>query len=103
MENICENMQLFPKEDFLTGDQLMFEYNPEVTRTTRPDLIQDQSETTSPGPVLSYRTLYLPSEKMYIDIELQTLCFDPSPVEMFRMFVPSLVITSDIMDLIHRV
>uniref|UniRef100_A0A8C1A8G3 Nardilysin b (N-arginine dibasic convertase) n=1 Tax=Cyprinus carpio carpio TaxID=630221 RepID=A0A8C1A8G3_CYPCA len=28
--NICENMQLFPKEDFLRGDQLMFEYNPEV-------------------------------------------------------------------------
>ncbi|KAK7126778.1 hypothetical protein R3I94_018084 [Phoxinus phoxinus] len=28
--NICENMQLFPKEDFLCGDQLMFEYNPEV-------------------------------------------------------------------------
>ncbi|KAM4641458.1 nardilysin [Discoglossus pictus] len=30
VENICENMQLFPKEDFLTGDQLLFEYNPEV-------------------------------------------------------------------------
>ena len=30
VENICENMQLFPKEDFLTGDQLMFEYNPQV-------------------------------------------------------------------------
>ncbi|XP_030647113.1 nardilysin b [Chanos chanos] len=30
VENICENMQLFPKEDFLTGDQLMFEYNEEV-------------------------------------------------------------------------
>ncbi|KAI1891902.1 hypothetical protein AGOR_G00148500 [Albula goreensis] len=30
VENICENMQLFPKEDFLTGDQLMFEYDPEV-------------------------------------------------------------------------
>ncbi|KAF4097640.1 nardilysin b [Onychostoma macrolepis] len=28
--NICENMQLFPKEDFLCGDQLMFEYNPKV-------------------------------------------------------------------------
>lgn len=34
VENICENMQLFPKEDFLTGDQLMFEYDPQVTRTT---------------------------------------------------------------------
>ena len=30
MEDICENMQLFPKQDFLTGDQLMFEYQPEV-------------------------------------------------------------------------
>ncbi|KAM4721771.1 nardilysin [Rhinophrynus dorsalis] len=30
VENICENMQLFPREDFLTGDQLLFEYNPEV-------------------------------------------------------------------------
>uniref|UniRef100_A0A8C7WZN2 Nardilysin a (N-arginine dibasic convertase) n=1 Tax=Oryzias sinensis TaxID=183150 RepID=A0A8C7WZN2_9TELE len=33
VEDICENMQLFPKEDFLTGDQLMFEYNPEVSRS----------------------------------------------------------------------
>ncbi|KAM9365124.1 nardilysin b isoform 2-T3 [Pholidichthys leucotaenia] len=30
VENICENMQLFPKQDFLTGDQLMFDYNPQV-------------------------------------------------------------------------
>ncbi|XP_037602322.1 nardilysin-like [Sebastes umbrosus] len=30
VEDICENMQLFPKEDFLTGDQLMFEYDPAV-------------------------------------------------------------------------
>lgn len=34
VENICENMQLFPKEDFLTGDQLMFEYDPQVAGTT---------------------------------------------------------------------
>lgn len=31
VEDICENMQLFPKEDFLTGDQLMFEYDPAVS------------------------------------------------------------------------
>ncbi|XP_030311603.1 nardilysin [Calypte anna] len=30
VESLCENMQLFPKEDFLTGDQLLFEYKPEV-------------------------------------------------------------------------
>lgn len=30
VESLCENMQLFPKEDILTGDQLLFEYNPEV-------------------------------------------------------------------------
>uniref|UniRef100_A0A3B4B4H9 Uncharacterized protein n=1 Tax=Periophthalmus magnuspinnatus TaxID=409849 RepID=A0A3B4B4H9_9GOBI len=30
VEDVCENMQLFPKEDFLTGDQLMFHYDPEV-------------------------------------------------------------------------
>ncbi|KAM9325165.1 nardilysin [Gastrophryne carolinensis] len=30
VENICENMQLFPREDILTGDQLLFEYYPEV-------------------------------------------------------------------------
>ncbi|CAG10333.1 unnamed protein product, partial [Tetraodon nigroviridis] len=29
VEDVCENMQLFPKEDFLTGDQLLFEFNPE--------------------------------------------------------------------------
>uniref|UniRef100_A0A671YXT7 Nardilysin convertase n=1 Tax=Sparus aurata TaxID=8175 RepID=A0A671YXT7_SPAAU len=31
VEDICENMQLFPKDDFLTGDQLMFEYSPDVS------------------------------------------------------------------------
>ncbi|XP_013890122.1 nardilysin [Austrofundulus limnaeus] len=30
VQNICENMQLFPKPDFLTGDQLMFHYDPQV-------------------------------------------------------------------------
>ncbi|XP_003220332.1 nardilysin [Anolis carolinensis] len=30
VESLCENMQLFPKEDILTGDQLLFEYKPEV-------------------------------------------------------------------------
>ncbi|XP_053484659.1 nardilysin isoform X1 [Ictalurus furcatus] len=30
VEDVCENMQLFAKEDFLTGDQLLFEFNPEV-------------------------------------------------------------------------
>lgn len=30
VESLCENMQLFQKEDFLTGDQLLFEYKPEV-------------------------------------------------------------------------
>ncbi|XP_061744582.1 nardilysin-like [Nerophis ophidion] len=30
VENICENMQLFPKEDFLTGDKLMFEFDSKV-------------------------------------------------------------------------
>uniref|UniRef100_A0AAV2JGU6 Nardilysin n=1 Tax=Knipowitschia caucasica TaxID=637954 RepID=A0AAV2JGU6_KNICA len=30
VEDVCENMQLFPKVDFLTGDQLMFHYDPDV-------------------------------------------------------------------------
>lgn len=31
VESVCENMQLFQKEDFLTGEQLLFEYKPEVS------------------------------------------------------------------------
>lgn len=31
VENICENMHIFQKEDFLTGDQLLMKYNPEVS------------------------------------------------------------------------
>lgn len=33
VENMCENMQLYPRQDFLTGDQLLFEYKPEVRST----------------------------------------------------------------------
>lgn len=32
VENMCENMQLYPLQDFLTGDQLLFEYQPDVRR-----------------------------------------------------------------------
>lgn len=43
VENICENMQLFPKEDFLTGDQLMFEYKPEVISAALSLLTPDKA------------------------------------------------------------
>ncbi|XP_044217327.1 nardilysin-like [Thunnus albacares] len=43
VENICENMQLFPKEDFLTGDQLMFEYDMEVISAALSLLTPDRS------------------------------------------------------------
>lgn len=36
VENMCENMQLYPLQDFLTGDQLLFEYKPEVRRFPYP-------------------------------------------------------------------
>ncbi|XP_026179291.1 nardilysin b [Mastacembelus armatus] len=43
VENICENMQLFPKEDFLTGDQLMFEYEPQVINAALALLTPDRA------------------------------------------------------------
>uniref|UniRef100_A0AAY4A2R5 Nardilysin n=1 Tax=Denticeps clupeoides TaxID=299321 RepID=A0AAY4A2R5_9TELE len=43
VEDICENMQLFPKEDFLTGDQLMFEYNPQVISSALALLTPDRA------------------------------------------------------------
>lgn len=39
VEDICENMQLFPKEDFLTGDQLMFEFNADVSSSEVSDFM----------------------------------------------------------------
>uniref|UniRef100_A0A8D0KMY9 Nardilysin n=1 Tax=Salvator merianae TaxID=96440 RepID=A0A8D0KMY9_SALMN len=30
VENVCENMHIFQKEDLLTGDQLLTDYNPEI-------------------------------------------------------------------------
>nr|XP_046247004.1 nardilysin b [Scatophagus argus] len=43
VENICENMQLFPKEDFLTGDQLMFEFDPQVISAALSLLTPDRA------------------------------------------------------------
>uniref|UniRef100_A0A8C4NUC0 Nardilysin n=1 Tax=Dicentrarchus labrax TaxID=13489 RepID=A0A8C4NUC0_DICLA len=43
VENICENMQLFPKDDFLTGDQLMFEYDPQVISAALSLLTPDRA------------------------------------------------------------
>ncbi|XP_066537001.1 nardilysin isoform X2 [Hoplias malabaricus] len=42
VEDVCENMQLFPKEDFLTGDQLMFEFKPEVISSALKLLTPDR-------------------------------------------------------------
>jgi nardilysin len=30
VENMAENMQLYPPEDYITGSELYFEYDPEV-------------------------------------------------------------------------
>ncbi|XP_027145877.1 nardilysin b [Larimichthys crocea] len=43
VENICENMQLFPKDDFLTGDQLMFEYDQQVISAALSLLTPDRA------------------------------------------------------------
>ncbi|XP_063074954.1 nardilysin [Engraulis encrasicolus] len=43
VEDICENMQLFPKEDYLTGDQLMFEFKPEVISAALALLTPDKA------------------------------------------------------------
>ncbi|ETE69221.1 Nardilysin, partial [Ophiophagus hannah] len=43
VESLCENMQLFPKEDILTGDQLLFEYNPEIISKALNQLIPSQA------------------------------------------------------------
>uniref|UniRef100_A0AAQ6ALG5 Nardilysin a (N-arginine dibasic convertase) n=1 Tax=Amphiprion ocellaris TaxID=80972 RepID=A0AAQ6ALG5_AMPOC len=43
VENICENMQLFPRSDFLTGDQLMFEYDPQVISAALDLLTPDRA------------------------------------------------------------
>ncbi|XP_068095174.1 nardilysin [Hyperolius riggenbachi] len=43
VENVCENMQLFPKEDILTGDQLLFEYNPDVIADALRGLTPDKA------------------------------------------------------------
>lgn len=44
VENMCENMQLYPLQDFLTGDQLLFEYKPEVRRFPFLNLLLEKEE-----------------------------------------------------------
>ncbi|KAH0618622.1 hypothetical protein JD844_017997 [Phrynosoma platyrhinos] len=43
VEDLCENMQLFPKEDILTGDQLLFEYKPEIISEALHQLIPQRA------------------------------------------------------------
>uniref|UniRef100_A0A4X2LQL9 Nardilysin convertase n=1 Tax=Vombatus ursinus TaxID=29139 RepID=A0A4X2LQL9_VOMUR len=43
VENMCENMQLYPLQDFLTGDQLLFEYKPEVITEALNQLIPQKA------------------------------------------------------------
>ncbi|KAM9831470.1 nardilysin b [Neosynchiropus ocellatus] len=43
VQQACENMQLFSKEDILTGDLLAFEYNPEVISAALSRLTPDRA------------------------------------------------------------
>ncbi|XP_031561140.1 nardilysin-like [Actinia tenebrosa] len=43
VENLVENMQLYPEEDFLTGDQLMWEFNPKVISNALDLLTPDKA------------------------------------------------------------
>ncbi|CAH6790651.1 nardilysin isoform X2 [Phodopus roborovskii] len=43
VENMCENMQLYPLQDFLTGDQLLFEYKPEVIAEALNKLVPQEA------------------------------------------------------------
>ncbi|XP_075411986.1 nardilysin isoform X2 [Tenrec ecaudatus] len=43
VENICENMQLYPMQDFLTGDQLLFEYHPDVIAEALNQLVPQKA------------------------------------------------------------
>ncbi|TNM95254.1 hypothetical protein fugu_016337 [Takifugu bimaculatus] len=60
VEDICENMQLFPTADFLTGDQLLFEFNPEVSQ-----IQQDWMERWM-GNLELNSELHLPAENRFI-------------------------------------
>lgn len=66
VEDICENMQLFPKEDFLTGDQLMFEFKPDVSS-------QGQGDTFGfciKGINIAYIFLFLSDIWMFIKLSM---------------------------------
>uniref|UniRef100_A0A2K6T8U3 Nardilysin convertase n=1 Tax=Saimiri boliviensis boliviensis TaxID=39432 RepID=A0A2K6T8U3_SAIBB len=43
VENMCENIQLYPLQDILTGDQLLFECNPEVIAEALNQLVPQKA------------------------------------------------------------
>ncbi|XP_027049416.1 nardilysin-like [Pocillopora damicornis] len=43
VEDLVENMQLFPEEDYLTGDQLMWEFNKEVIQDVQDRLTPEKA------------------------------------------------------------
>ncbi|XP_048458054.1 nardilysin [Rhincodon typus] len=79
VENVCENMQLFAKEDFLTGDQLLFEYNPELLFQLIIDYLAEF--TTTPdvfGMIVEqlkkcYFNVLIKPEKLGKDVRLSIL------------------------------
>ncbi|XP_053103631.1 nardilysin-like isoform X2 [Hemicordylus capensis] len=51
VENICENMHIFKKEDFLIGDQLLIEYNPAIIADALSYLIPQTANLFLLSPV----------------------------------------------------
>ncbi|XP_072295428.1 nardilysin-like [Eucyclogobius newberryi] len=95
VSRFCENMQLFPKEHFLTGDDLLLQFNPEVISAALSPLVplranfmllspwhQGQCEVTEKWFGSSYSVQDLPevwSKLWTSDFELNLDLYLPEP------------------------
>uniref|UniRef100_T1J428 Nardilysin n=1 Tax=Strigamia maritima TaxID=126957 RepID=T1J428_STRMM len=61
VQNLCENMQLYPPEDYICGDQLLFEFDSQVIAEVQNLLVPDRCNIT----VMSNRFEKEKGEKKY--------------------------------------
>ncbi|KAF5276282.1 hypothetical protein FQA39_LY06631 [Lamprigera yunnana] len=103
VEDLSEQMQYFPPVDYLTGDTLIFEYNPDVINMALNNLSPDNmnimiSSTDLPKSII-YNKIEPWFNTHYTDMEIPTEWMDcwkkPQKIPSFSLPKPNLYITTD--------
>ncbi|XP_021929041.1 nardilysin isoform X2 [Zootermopsis nevadensis] len=101
VENLAENMQLYPPEDYITGSELYFEYDPEAIKkcldALKPDTVNIMVSSKDSGREFDKTEYWFKTEYCVCDIPNDWLesWLSIEPDQSFSLPEPNIFLTSD--------